>query len=445
MGQIETRLGEIAKLIRSDQDAQALRLHVEQLLESAAFTSSRRSGQFLLYIVNKAIAQETEALKERTIGIEVFRRPANYDTGEDAIVRVTASDVRRRLTQHYSKDGRSSEFRISLPPGGYVPEIYRDTPVHHLEAPASVRPAPTIAPSRQPEITEPQSIAPESHGETFRTKTVRYLIPVLAILALASTYFLLRPHFTNQGPPWSLLFTSGKPLLVIFADPDLNEIQLLTHKYVSLSDYANGRLNCETLEPPLQDVCSHALRGDKVATVDASAITKIAALAERFHANIEPHGARQVRLTDLQTDRNVLLLGSRVSNPWADLFRDKLDFFVDHDEATGLQVVRNVHRRPGEAEVYIPTTGPYGTGDNYTLITFLHNLTGNGYALLLTGATHEGMDAAMTVALDQKQLTHILATCDAQTSPFQVLLKFRMMAGSPLKVETVACHTLTDR
>ena len=445
MGQIETRLGEIAKLIRSDQDAQALRLHVEQLLESAAFTSSRRSGQFLLYIVNKAIAQETEALKERTIGIEVFRRPANYDTGEDAIVRVTASDVRRRLTQHYSKDGRSSEFRISLPPGGYVPEIYRDTPIHRIETPSPLTATPATVPITEAEFTAPVFTVPESTRKTFSKRAIPYLIPALATIVLASAFLLLRPHPTDQGSPWSLLFTSGKPLLVIFADPDLNEIQLLTHKYVSLSDYANGRLNCETLEPPLQDVCSHALRGDKVATVDASAITKIAALAERFHANIEPHGARQVRLTDLQTDRNVLLLGSRVSNPWADLFRDKLDFFVDHDEATGLQVVRNIHRRPGEAEVYIPTTGPYGTGDNYTLITFLHNLTGNGYALLLTGATHEGMDAAMTVALDQKQLTHILATCDAQTSPFQVLLKFRMMAGSPLKVETVACHTLTDR
>jgi len=41
-------------------------------------------------------------------------RPS-FDTGEDAIVRVTASDVRRLLRQHYRTCGSSCEFRIRLP------------------------------------------------------------------------------------------------------------------------------------------------------------------------------------------------------------------------------------------------------------------------------------------------------------------------------------------
>ena len=69
----------------------------------------------------------TETLKERVIGIELLAVPQAYDTGEDAIVRVTASDVRKRLLQHYGKDGSTSEFRISLPLGAYVPEIARRT------------------------------------------------------------------------------------------------------------------------------------------------------------------------------------------------------------------------------------------------------------------------------------------------------------------------------
>ena len=57
------------------------------------------------------------------IGLELFERSPAYDTGEDAIVRVTASDVRKRLLQHYGKYGAASEFRISLPLGSYIPEI----------------------------------------------------------------------------------------------------------------------------------------------------------------------------------------------------------------------------------------------------------------------------------------------------------------------------------
>jgi hypothetical protein len=54
---------------------------------------------------------------------EVFGRSPSYDTGEDAIVRVTASDVRKRLLQHYDRYGSASEFRINLPLGSYIPEI----------------------------------------------------------------------------------------------------------------------------------------------------------------------------------------------------------------------------------------------------------------------------------------------------------------------------------
>ena len=106
--------------------------------------------------------------------------------------------------------------------------------------------------------------------------------------------------------------------------------------------------------------------------------------------------------------------------------------------------MHNVHRRPGEEETYMPTAGPYGAGDNYTLISLLHNLSGTGYAMLLTGGTHEGMDAAMEVVLDQRQFSNLLKGCGvALGSPFQVLLKLKMLAGAPLSVTPVACHRLS--
>src|ERR1019366_10410537 len=81
--------------------------------------------QFLEYIILQAIAGQFDSLKERVIGMELFGRSASYDTGDDAIVRVTASDVRKRLLQHYGRFGATSEYRISLPSGSYIPEITR--------------------------------------------------------------------------------------------------------------------------------------------------------------------------------------------------------------------------------------------------------------------------------------------------------------------------------
>ena len=103
--------------IETDEDLRKCRQHLKEIVEGAAFRGSQRSAQFLTYVVEQAIAGQWNALKERTIGIELFGRSPTYDTGEDAIVRVTASDVRRRLLQHYGRYGAASEFRVSLPAG----------------------------------------------------------------------------------------------------------------------------------------------------------------------------------------------------------------------------------------------------------------------------------------------------------------------------------------
>jgi hypothetical protein len=140
----------------------------------------------------------------------------------------------------------------------------------------------------------------------------------------------------------------------------------------------------------------------------------------------------------------MVFLGSPRANPWADLFRDKMDLNVMYDEARGLQVVHNARSDPGETEWYVPTAGPQGTGESYTLITFVPNLSGNGYALLLAGATHEGTDEAVAIVTEEQRFENLLRQCRLPStgSAFQMLLRFNMMAGSPLTSQVVTCHTL---
>src|ERR1700751_3534962 len=126
--QVDARTTELAKIAETEEDISLLQQHVKEVIEGSAFKGSHRSGQFLQYIMDQAIAGHFEALKERVIGVELFGRSPTYDTGDDAIVRVTASDVRKRLLQHYGRYGATSEFRITLPLGSYIPEILRDSP-----------------------------------------------------------------------------------------------------------------------------------------------------------------------------------------------------------------------------------------------------------------------------------------------------------------------------
>src|ERR1700722_6560674 len=108
--------------------AAALMAHLHSITESPAFKGSRRSQEFLTFIVARALDGHFDDLKERVLGVELFGRSPTYDTGDDAIVRVTACDVRKRLNQFYVEFGQQSDFRIDIPPGSYIPEIHTVTP-----------------------------------------------------------------------------------------------------------------------------------------------------------------------------------------------------------------------------------------------------------------------------------------------------------------------------
>src|SRR5208282_3495104 len=116
----------IALIAESETYVAALREHLRDIIDGEAFRGSHRSAQFLTYIIDQALVGHFDSLKERMIGIELFGRSPSYDTSEDAIVRVTASDVRKRLLQHYGKYGSASEFRITLPLGTYIPDILHE-------------------------------------------------------------------------------------------------------------------------------------------------------------------------------------------------------------------------------------------------------------------------------------------------------------------------------
>jgi len=108
------------------QDAAVL-AELDRILSSEFFRSSPRSREFLRHIVT--YVDEPSELKERTIGIAVFGRAADYDTGADAIVRVKALDLRKRLAQYNMTPDPERNVRIELQAGSYLPKIsYRDSP-----------------------------------------------------------------------------------------------------------------------------------------------------------------------------------------------------------------------------------------------------------------------------------------------------------------------------
>src|SRR5579864_5214143 len=109
-----------------------------RVLQSPEFRASRRSQDFLRYVVERTLDGQAESLKERTIGIDVFARSAEYDPSNDATVRVKAGEVRKRLGIYYATEGLHDDIRIDLPAGTYVPDFIRGELRAPVAAPKSI-------------------------------------------------------------------------------------------------------------------------------------------------------------------------------------------------------------------------------------------------------------------------------------------------------------------
>ena len=100
--------------------AQDVRAELERILASRCFQQAGRASHFLRFVVEATLTGGGRRLKGYTIGVEVFGRPADFDAQSDALVRVEAGRLRRRLVEYYAGEGADSRVRIELPRGSYA-------------------------------------------------------------------------------------------------------------------------------------------------------------------------------------------------------------------------------------------------------------------------------------------------------------------------------------
>ena len=149
-----------------------------------------------------ACAGRADQLKERTLGVELFGRDPAYDTGEDAIVRVKANEIRRRLAQYNGTAGPGQRVRIELPPGSYVPQF------HWLEG------AETNRTGRFPKIPRKAFVA-----------------GLCALMLLLSAAVWVRK--TSAGPVeafWRPVLDSANPALICLGHPVVYLLSQAVHQ-----------------------------------------------------------------------------------------------------------------------------------------------------------------------------------------------------------------------
>ncbi len=177
--------------------------HLEAVLASPAFASSKRCQQFLRYVVVETVEGRGHLIKERNIAHEVFGKGVSFEPNEDALVRVKAREVRKRLVEYY-QSAPDNEIRIELPLGGYTPRIGRSTEIE-------------ISPMAS------ESGAPAASENLSRRRFAWTLGGSLAALGLGSIVPIMRRFKTPLDLLWQPVFATKSPLLIfipVLYDPD---------------------------------------------------------------------------------------------------------------------------------------------------------------------------------------------------------------------------------
>jgi TolB-like protein len=94
-----------------------------RLLSSRMFSRSTQLCHFLEYTVGRRLEEPDPRVKEYTIAVQVFGRPASFDPRADGTVRTEARRLRRKLDRYYESEGRGDPIRIEYPKGSYVPRF----------------------------------------------------------------------------------------------------------------------------------------------------------------------------------------------------------------------------------------------------------------------------------------------------------------------------------
>ena len=92
---------------------------IERVAASEQFSRSARLRDFLLYVGKQSLKEGCPEIHEQEIGARVFGRPTSYDRSADNIVRVNATELRKRIESYFESNGANEPLLFEIPRGAY--------------------------------------------------------------------------------------------------------------------------------------------------------------------------------------------------------------------------------------------------------------------------------------------------------------------------------------
>lgn len=457
------------RVCESPSDAELQRELLQRVANSKLFSSCHGLRAFLLYVGEQAIAGRLDAIKEQQIGSRVFGRKPDYDPGEDNIVRVRARELRQRLGDYFEGEGRDETLVVSIPKGHYIP-VFQPRSVDQSRESISFSPKAALHTADRlatpAEIAPPDTVAVHSlvvqtgprwpRGVTLRRSYIIGLVILLTAVGIVVGALFWskqnRKHFQDQVPPdetrslWEQLFPAGgQELTVVCADAGFALWQDITGHNLNLGDYLSRRWYTENEAGGLK-LREIAIRRFS-SPADLSVAVRIAEIARSYNSHIRVRFARNVDIHEVRSG-NLVLLGSRRSNPWLELFESRLNFVLEFNPNRSGPAFRNRSPKPGEPiTVFLDSSlsvqGPESKLiKSYAVAAMLPGPTDHSNVLIVEGLSMEGTEAAGEFVTNPKRFNALLRRIgqkgDKPIKPFEVLLRLTAVAGGYADPEIVA-------
>lgn len=320
---------ENAPLSLSEIEKSKIQQALKELLASPALRSTQQCQHLLQYIVDHTLSGESALLRERVIGKEVFGRPADYEPGEDPVVRLRAVDLRKRLAIYYQSLSGSPGVRIDVPPGSYK-AVFTWKPLtdQHLVLPVE---EPAKIPSSQvdsPALAEDQTqqvfpvISPMPIGwevtnpaprRAIRNWLVLALIAILAVgAALGAAWYRERGSRTLYTF-WSPFLGSSKTVLISIGSNAVYRVgDAQADEYIRQHGITTGGMEFFPDFAPDQTIAStglHPAPDSFVALGDVAAASETVRTLTKFGQDFEERFPNDISFAEVRDHPTILIGG----------------------------------------------------------------------------------------------------------------------------------------
>jgi hypothetical protein len=404
---VDTVAGRHAGL--SDEEKAAIQEQVGRLLADSHFSQSRRFPSFLRYVVEKTLAGQEDALKERTLGVEIFGRRADYDTGSDPIVRVTAAEIRKRIAQYYQDPGHESELRVSLPPGSYVPQFHwPETAKQNGSMQAAIIP-----------LTPALVLDGALQEEPRRVSRRRWfwqpvIVLVVALLCVGAAFFWESAQRSPFNFFWGPVINSNEPVLFCVADQS-------EYSAISLRD--------------ADDPTRQTLLKDNLTAIvidDLNPIIRLAGLLQSSGKKYSLKGEGATDLTDLRNGPTIFV--GAFDNAWTLRLTRPLRYrFANNADMTEFRIVDSTD--PGRPRWVIHRLQQMTTNDyrDFAIVARFTDSTTGKLSIVAAGVGRGGTRVAGEFLTEPANLAQLerAAAREGNKKNMEVVLSTQIIDGQP--------------